>query len=203
MKKLLLTIAVLPVFATSAAHAAVVLSPTDPLIGNWCEPHVPEDHGMYYRGSECDLVINREGFDGVDTSCIFLEIKKIRNGVEAFSECTTDVGGNSILYSYEKVTFQITGKRLQARFITMHKAETKRVDTGDTHKTMCVEIKPTPDGFLNLRQGPGMKFKVTAKLLSGQRVMVDYQTDEWIHVRSGCSIPVDPNGWVYRKYVSE
>src|SRR6516225_7587566 len=60
-----------------------------------------------------------------------------------------------------------------------------------------------PNGYLNVRQGPGMNFKPIAKLVSGQRILVDMQTDEWTHLMRICDEKEDLDGWVYSKYVKD
>jgi hypothetical protein len=105
VKKLLLTSIAALFLATGTAHADALLSLTDPLIGNWCEPHAPEDKGLFNRGPECDTVITRDGYGGVEGSCTFLEIKRIRKGIEAFSKCTAE-NLNKPLFC-ENVRFQI------------------------------------------------------------------------------------------------
>ena len=42
-----------------------------------------------------------------------------------------------------------------------------------------------------------------AKLLAGQRVLVDHQTDEWIHMRRVCDSSEQLSAWVYKKYIEE
>jgi len=57
-----------------------------------------------------------------------------------------------------------------------------------------------PDGFLNLRAGPGMRYDVRAKLVTGDELRVNDQDDEWLHV----VVPRLPgiNGWVHTSYVN-
>jgi hypothetical protein len=195
MKLLLAGVAAL-LMATSAAHADMTLPPTDPLIGGWCDV---EGATLFKRGS-CDFTIEQSGYSGVEETCIFFKIRRIRNGIEAFSECIGDSIDNR--FRYEKVTFRIIGgKRLKIDTIAARKVRT--VDTGDADITFCLRVQPTPDGYLSLRQGPGMNFKVKAKLLPGQRILVDYQTDEWIHMRRVCDSAEQVSGWVYSKYVEK
>ena len=49
-------------------------------------------------------------------------------------------------------------------------------------ETFCVSVKETPTGFLNLREGPGMKFKVKAKLNIGDYLEANAQNKEWTRV---------------------
>jgi hypothetical protein len=181
----------------TSAHADMTLPPTDPLIGGWCDV---KGTTLLKRGS-CDFTIEQSGYSGVDDSCTFFEIKRIHNGIEAFSECYNE-GTVDNHFRYEKVTFRlIGGKRLKIDTIAARKIKT--VETGDADRTVCLRVEPTPDGYLNLRQGPGMNFKVKAKLLPGQRILVDYQTDEWIHMRRVCDSSEQLSGWVFRKYVEK
>jgi hypothetical protein len=185
--------------ATGTAHAGVLLSPTDPLIGSWCEI---KDSKLLKRGPKCDTIITKSGYNGVEDSCAFVEIKRIPNGIEALSDCISEdvhLWG----FHYENVRFQIIGKRLKIETLKTYSFKTTQIDTGDTHRSMCVEVQPTPNGYLNVRQGPGMNFKPIAKLVPGQRILVDFQTDEWTHMRSICNEKGDLDGWVYTKYVTE
>src|SRR5262249_28742074 len=136
-----------------------------------------------------------------EDSCTFLEIKHIRNGIEALSTCSAD-SLDKPLY-YENVRVQIIGKRLKIAILKEYNLKTTQIDTRDTHRSMCVEVQPTPDGYLNVRQGPGMNFKPIAKLVPGQRILVDMQTDEWTHLRRICDEKEDLDGWVYNKYVKD
>jgi hypothetical protein len=183
----------------SSARADVALSPTDPLIGNWCE--IKGSTTLLKRGPSCDTVISKDGYGGVETSCTFLEIKRIPGGIEAFLKCSAE-SLNEPLW-YERTKFQIVRNRLKIELVKEYKFKLKQIDTGDTHDHECVEVQPTPDGFLNLRQGPGMNFKVIAKLLSYQRISVDKRTDKWTHVRAGCGDDAADEGWVYNEYISD
>ena len=157
----------------TSARAEVALSPTDPLIGSWCGVN---DSTILKRGSgpTCETTaISKEGYGGEEHSCTFLEIKRKPGGIEAFSKCS--VVDSAPLY-YERMKFQIVKGRLKIEVIKQYEFKVKQIDTGDTHDHECVEVQPTPDGFLNLRQGPGMDFKVIAKLLPYQRISVDKRT---------------------------
>jgi hypothetical protein len=86
MKTTLLTSVAALFLATGTAHADITLSPTDPLIGGWCEV---KNSTLFKRGS-CDFTIEQSGYSGIEETCTFLEIKRIRNGIEAYSECSND-----------------------------------------------------------------------------------------------------------------
>jgi len=156
--------------------------------------------GREKRCSVSDFVIDRTGYSGVEDTCIFLEIKRVRDGIEAFSECTEDAP-NGIAYSYVRATFQIVGKRLKFQVTKTKTVHARLHDTGDVHDYDCVEVKPTPDGVLNVRQGPGMDFKIKGKLLPGQRVKMNHYTSEWVHFKGVCESDEKLNGWVYGKYL--
>ena len=198
MKKLLLTSIAALFLATGTAHADATLSPTHPLIGNWCET---EGSTLLKRGPECDTAITKNGYGGVDSDCTFLEIKPIRNGIEASSRCSMDTTDRALYYEHVRV--QIVGKRLKFETLTDYTFKATQIETGDTHRSMCVAVQPTPDGYLNVRQGPGMNFKPIAKLVPGQRISVDVQTDEWTHLTRICDEKEDLDGWVYNKYVKD
>jgi hypothetical protein len=193
MKKVLLAGVTVLFLATGTAHADVTLSPTDPLIGGWCDV---KNSKLFKRGS-CDFIIEQSSFSGVEETCTFLEIKRVRNGIEAYSECSND-GVLPYDYRYVKATFQIFGSRLKYQELATHSAK--------KHEASCVSVKPTPDGYLNLREGPGMGFKIKAKLTIGEHLVIDAKTDEWTHTtnvaerRSSAGMV---SGWVYSKYVEE
>jgi hypothetical protein len=194
MKAAIIAGSVVLSLATGIAHADVTLSPTDPLIGGWC---AVANSTLLKRGS-CDFIIEQSGYSGVETTCTFLEIKRIRNGIEAYSECASD----SVLpdhYQFEKTIFQIFGNRLKFQDLATHSAKKQE-------GASCVSVRPTPDGYLNLREGPGIGFKVKAKLNIGEHLEVDAKTDEWTHttnVAERRSAAGKVSGWVYSKYVEE
>jgi hypothetical protein len=186
-------IAIALLMATSGAHADATLRPTDPLIGGWCEV---EHSALLKRGSCDNLVIEQSSYSGVEETCAFLEIKRIRDGIEAHVECSND-GVLPYAYRFAKVTFQIVGNRLKSRELATHSA---------IKQASCVTVQPTPDGYLNLRDGPGMTFKVKAKLIIGEHLEVDARTDEWTHTTNVAERRGDAgkvSGWVYSKYVKE
>jgi hypothetical protein len=194
MKKALLAGAAALLMATSQANADTSLSPTDPLIGEWCVK------GSFYKRGSCktsasdldELMINRYGYRGnAESSCTFLEIKRMPGGIEAFLECHGDGG----TYTHEKATFQIFGNRLKMRVTVIHTAELEFL------KPFCFSIRETPAGYLNLRQGPGTNFKVKAKLIPFQNVRARFKTKEWTRITV---LPDETlSGWVYSKYVEE
>ena len=189
MKKLLLP-GVAALFLATGTD--VTLSPTDPLIGGWCEV---KNSTLLKRGS-CDFIIEQWSYSGVEETCTFLEIKRIRNGIEAYSECSGDSLPN---YQVVKATLQIFGNRLKYQELAKYSAKKQEQES-------CVSVQPTPDGYLNLREGPGMRFKVKAKLNIGEHLVIDAKTEEWAHttnVAERRSSAGKVSGWVYSKYVEE
>ena len=61
----------------------------------------------------------------------------------------------------------------------------------------CVQVKPTPDGFLAIRENPTVRSKIINKVFPGGILDVDtvggYDHPKWTHVMTG--------GWVATKYV--
>jgi hypothetical protein len=189
-----IALALVTVTAALPATAQTKLPNNDPLIGSWCNKS-----GQYKRGSCFDvpdgyLTISQDGYGGHEVSCTFLEVKRIPDGVEAYSEC---LAGS--LYQFDRVTLQISGKQLRYKDIaTTHTAEQT--------ETFCVSVQETPDGYLNLREGPGMKFKAKAKLVFGDYLEADAKNKEWTHVTSVTRMEKGGrkvDGWVYSKYVQK
>src|SRR5262249_32995335 len=193
MKKLLLSGIAALFLATGTAHAGTKLPPTDPLIGGWCRvssaDQDPSKGPVWYkRGSTCrEFDIERDGFKYEEGGCEFIEIKRVPNGIEAIAECW----GEGI-FTREKQMLQIIGKKLRQETKTLEPVEAEQ-------SPFCVRVEPTPDGFLNLREGPGMIYKPKAKLTIDSKLKIDAnaKSGEWLHVYEddGRSI-----GWVYNKY---
>jgi hypothetical protein len=190
MRHLTTALMLLLLWATSAS-ADVTLPPTDPLIGSWCE--VTGDATFLKRGPCSTATISRNGYDGEESSCTFLEVKRIQNGIEAFSECKADsLEGNT----YERVTFQIFNNRLKIKDIATRKG----------FETLCFVVNNPPDGYLNLRKGPGMGFKVKAKLNIYEHLQVNAKAGECTYtynVAERKSAAGQVSGWVYSKYLQE
>jgi hypothetical protein len=192
MKKLLLaSVAALLVLTTVSALAAPTLSPTDPLIGDWCL--VPKKKDTYKRGSCGDVTIYRDGPRWSESGCTFIDIKRIPNGIDALMSCPGEPDSKSMWV--ERSTYQIVNGRLQVKTIL--------TETAEWVDTYCVTVNKTPAGYLNLREGPGMAFRVKAKLNIFTHLKVDAQNDDWAHVthveEAGEWFRTD--GWVYTKYV--
>src|SRR5262249_43544740 len=118
---------------------------------------------------------------------MFTSIKKISNGIDALMLCNDDNGS-----SFERWTFQIINGRLHAKTIVAKET------TPDKDASGCVQVKTTPNGYLNLREGPGMAFKVKAKLVYTTMLRVDVKNDEWTHVAGVVEGSwVETDGWVY------
>jgi len=82
----------------------------------------------------------------------------------------------------------------------------------------CAIVRPTSDGFLSLRQGPGVRFAEKTKLRQGDylwvtdtnclrqgnRTICD-DTRRWLHVSSVRRLDRDRHttmeGWVYQRHV--
>ena len=70
--------------------------------------------------------------------------------------------------------------------------------------TFCVLVQDTPDGYLNLREGPGMNFKVKAKLVPHHDILkANAKNKEWTRVTTGETGSQEVSGWVYSKYVDK
>src|SRR5262245_17324672 len=61
----------------------------------------------------------------------------------------------------------------------------------------CIVVTKTSDGFLALREGPGTKFKMIAKLMPGFPLLAENirGNDKWTHIWIEAT-----HGWVYTKY---
>jgi hypothetical protein len=195
---LLAGVVALSMFTASIAHAIdKTLPPTDPLIGSWCSKKADSKKAGYtiYTRGPCydDLTISRDGYSrhgGTSAACEFLEVKRIPNGIEAHSECSYE---EQVAYFFEKVTFQVFGNQLRERVI----ASSGHIEMGET---FCVSVKATPDGFLNLREGPGMKFRVKAKLNIGDHLEANAPYKEWTRVFDKTN---GVSGWVYSRYIEK
>ena len=82
----------------------------------------------------------------------------------------------------------------------------------------CARVLPTPDGFLALRSGPGLRFTQSGRLIPGDKLWVTDMTcqrigrptvcDEsgrWMHVSSVRRLDearsATTEGWVSRRYL--
>jgi hypothetical protein len=61
------------------------------------------------RGSCSSLIVTSNGYEGEESSCNFLEVQRIKNGIEAFVDCDDGHGQ----HSSERVTLQIFRNRLK------------------------------------------------------------------------------------------
>ncbi|TGD93415.1 hypothetical protein [Methylobacterium nonmethylotrophicum] len=83
----------------------------------------------------------------------------------------------------------------------------------------CAEVRRTPDGFLNLRIGPGAGFEAVLKLFPGDQLWVDTATCEtrrgiaacdptgtWWHVvsvrRLDAGTKSYTRGWAHRRFLA-
>ena len=82
----------------------------------------------------------------------------------------------------------------------------------------CARVGPTPDGFLNLRDGPGHHFAVRRRLSPGDRLDIDTarcgpyrgrtvcnESGDWTHVvsvpRLDAGLRAYTQGWVRTSYI--
>jgi hypothetical protein len=129
--------------ATGTAHADATLPLTDPLIGHWCRA----DDGVYKRGIwTCDgnLLVTQEGYSKTDDHCEFADVKRLSSKDGYAVKCESD------------------SKRVELRIIDgeLHYRDPDMVGCSSVGERM-------PDGFLNLRTGPGTRYAVKARLVTG------------------------------------
>jgi uncharacterized protein YraI len=72
----------------------------------------------------------------------------------------------------------------------------------------CYVVLGTPDGFLTLRNGPGIQYPTITRLKPGDSLYADDKpcSDEnpacdWIHITGRPGKPLSWDGWVLLKYV--
>jgi hypothetical protein len=78
----------------------------------------------------------------------------------------------------------------------------------------CALVLKTPDGFLNVRKGPGIQYPSIAKVTPGDFLYVDDRSacsearnsrctdnENWIHVIGRPKRPLALDGWVSMKFV--
>jgi hypothetical protein len=92
--------------------------------------------------------------------------------------------------------------------------------TGTAHATedFCAVVLKNRDGWLALREGPGTRFKIIAKLLEGDYLLADtgaggLLSKKWTHIvgvprMDGATTSEKTHedytrGWVHRKYIQE
>jgi hypothetical protein len=172
-----ITIAIALLMTTSAYATDATLPLTDPLIGHWC----PIKDDVYKRGLwECsgNLLIKQDGYADEKVSCEFLNVKRLpeKNGYTIHANCAN----NEV---HTTGNFWIVNNLLHLRtFSRGHCA---------------VVFDNMPDGFLNLRVGPGSQYAVKAKLITGDKLFKvgeESRDGNWIRV----SVPRlnDIDGWV-------
>jgi hypothetical protein len=140
------------------------------------------------------LTIVREGYEFWEWGCTFLDVKRTPNGFEAYSEC-----GFGESYSFEKVVFELADKQLKYRRISSgYDAEWPE------RQYDCAMVRDeVPAGYLNLREGPGMSFRVRAKLIPQREYFkpgAETKGGEWVRVTQADG---KLEGWVYKKYLKE
>jgi SH3 domain-containing protein len=140
------------------------------------------------------LTIVREGYEFWEWGCTFLDVKRTPSGFEAYSEC-----GFGESYSFEKVVFELADKQLKYRRISSgYDAEWPE------RQYDCAMVRDeVPAGYLNLREGPGMSFRVRAKLIPQRKNFkpgAETKGGEWVRVTQENG---KLEGWVYKKYLEE
>jgi hypothetical protein len=198
LKKLLATVALVgALVAPTAASAAntTTLPLTDPLVGHWCEVKDKASHaGEFFKRGEwnCDgnLAIRQDGYDrylfGI-INCTFSKIKRLPNkdGYLVWVDCLNEVG----IDSHDNMELRIVGDMLRFR----------TVEVSPSDPSCGVVTESMPDGFLNLRVGPGTKYPVKAKLLTGDFLKANDQSENggWFRVKV---VRLNISGWVSWRY---
>jgi hypothetical protein len=190
LKKLLATVALIgALVASTTASADTGLPLTDPLIGNWCKVDVNAiSPATYRRGAwTCDgsLLVEEDGYHDDGGYCTFSDVQRLPSKDGYTVRCSP--GDRE--YSGKEVELRIISGRM--RYRELAPTDCRKVGVGMS------------DGFLNLRAGPGMKYAVKAKLVTGDAIYVGEVTNGWARV----SVPrfkangEDFVGWVWNKHV--
>lgn len=162
----------------------------DPLIGHWCRIKQKVYRGdlyQYQRGPwDCaeNLAVRSEGIDDFASDngpdrCKFTRVRPERGGYAINGNC--DKTG----------TFQ---------------AFLKIVANGQLYyyynDRRCAVVKGNmPDGFLNLRAGPGTRYPVRAKLITGDGIEVRKETRNGYWARVTVPYLHDIDGWVSTEFI--
>src|SRR5262249_55037083 len=136
---------------TSAAYATDILPLADPLVGHWCPIKNGTDR-VYKRGVwECEgnLLIRQDSYATDENSCRFSDVRRLPNGYTVRVNCAEE-------RTERRMRFRIVGGLLY--LLTLDNLTTGRTCTTVVHDNM-------PDGFLNLRAGPGTQHVVKARLV--------------------------------------
>jgi len=205
MKTLLLAGIATLFLATGAAQADTLPSK---MLGRWCQMGAPEGRQVYERGpcspnsARIDLKQNsyegQSSEDGEGYGCDFKKIKRLPNGSYFIrAEC----GGEGILET-EDMVFELVENQLEIIPTTIR---------------FCVApIEPPPevvqdpeynrDAWLALREGPGTRFKIIAKL-GWDYLEADIVKGEWTHISNATNKTSAAEkivqGWVRSKYVKK
>ena len=176
------------------AHAATTLPLTDSLIGHWCLDYDDDANAegptyTYKRGVwDCkgNLAITHSGYTFYgrhEYTCSFTRVTPLAGQYYiARAECESDRNDSK---EVETVKFQIVGDALKYT---------------DTTSGCSVVGHDMPDGFLNLRKGPSVRYDVKARLITGD-VLASINGDrrgKWVRVKA---LRVGVTGWLDEKYI--
>jgi len=205
---LFLSVAMTALLIGGAARGEVTLARDSTLVGNWCAIKLDTkklNSGWFKRG-ECGkddgdekrLSISRRGFEYLKLGCQFIDKKPLENGIEVLAECSV---GDDYQFTRFAVEF-ITKDQIQTWILkTIYQA------TPIWEKATCFTVKKdVPLGYLNLREGPGMEFKVRDKLAPRQdqlAAMVQTKDGKWARVIRENGDKVAMEGWVYQDFLDE
>ena len=114
-----------------------------------------------------------------------------------------DVGQKVIARLYSGQTFNFVAERgnwLQVR-LTDGKigwASEKYLYTFTALDGDTLTVLPTPDGYLNLREGPGIKHAIKQRIYPGQFVSLQWREGSWLRVQT---VADRTFGWVHSRYI--
>jgi uncharacterized protein YgiM (DUF1202 family) len=115
--------------------------------------------------------------------------RDIRGGYVINSNCTSNDPNATWWAGSHKEKFWIVNDTLRFRGVGSWL---------DSSNSACA-VEDMPDGFLNLRAGPGMRYAVKAKLITGDEfTVVGDDGEEWVRVNVG---RLHIAGWVHVDYV--
>lgn len=144
--------------------------------------------------------IGQDGFSQSETNCSFSMLKQLANrkGWFAISKCHR--ASEEAIQWNDKIKFWRVGKMLALQYIA------STIGAGH-HENSCGRVEANvPDGFLNLRAGPGTKFKVNTKLLPGDELEItDVTNDDWkrVYVQRLMNKNDGGYGWVRGKFIKK
>jgi len=204
MKKLLLSSIASLFLATGTAHANSLPSK---MLGRWCKMGESEGREVYERGScsfssAIDLKQNsydvQSNEDGEGYGCDFKKIKRLPNG-SYFIRAKCYVEGT---FGTEDMIFQLVEKQLEIITTTI------RFCVAPIEPPLEVAQDPeyNRDAWLALREGPGIRFKIIAKL-GWDHLEADIVKGGWMHISNATNKTSTAGkivqGWVHSKYVKK